>query len=190
MGVLLTTSAAAQQRASVGLYAPNPRVQISFVSEQDARRVHLAAMVVWRGQPDWFTTSGENARAAVRDSTARRRAARQGRHPAAGICIPARCAWTEFDPDRRSVHLLGRSFRLPARDSTLVLLVDGADRPTPAIRSFVIRTSPRAPVEARTSAETLRELKAEQDHFLDIAKEDARIREFVRDWERLPARTR
>jgi hypothetical protein len=193
-GALLSSSVSAQDSggAGVNLYTPNPQVRIGFVSadQSHGRAVRLAALVVWRGtRPSSFAASTERDAAAVRDSMANLRAARRRNRAAGGTCMPSRCAWVEFDPDQRIVHLLGRTFRAPARDSTLVLLVDGADAPRPTIRSFVIASSvrTRASSETRTSERMLRETQTEMEFFRGIARSDARINEFVRGWGQFPA---
>lgn len=197
LAALLTAPVSAQDDTGAGVSqdTPNPQVRVSYVSAHQGhgRAVRLAALVVWRGtRPHSFATSTERDAAAVRDSMARRRAASRRDRAAGGTCMPSRCAWVEYEPGQRIVHLLGRTFRAPARDSTLVLLVDGADAPRPTIRSFVI-ASPvrtRASSETRTSEHMLREMRMELEFYRGIARGDARIDAFVRDWGRLPASTR
>lgn len=91
--------------------------------------VRLAAAVFWRGQPGWAESHGQAQADSVRrliDSA--RASANRRRVTGAGVITPRADAWAEYNDQRRELTVAGQTYRLPGRDSTLVLLVDRVDR--------------------------------------------------------------
>lgn len=165
----------------------NPRVLLDLVYEGFGVPAtnRLAALVVWKGQPDWAATHNPRDHDAVRDSMAARSASRREDWIAGGTCHPRRCAWVEFDPSGRSLLVLGRSFVVPVRDSTLVVLVDNIDQETPSVQTFLIASATRTEAECPSPGmeHVRREETLNQEHYGQIARGDPRVRAFVGEWD-------
>jgi hypothetical protein len=119
---------------------------------------------------------------------AARRASQRMGWAGAGTCMPVRCAWVEIDPEKQMLHVLQRSFPVPAGDSTLVVLVDDVDQQTPTVETFVIATSPRTgrDIPADDTAQIFSEIGEDAEHFRAIARAEPRINRFVGEWEECP----
>jgi len=87
----------------------------------------LVAAVFFRGSSNWGAVTAQESQWAVRASDSASRAAESRGHRSGGTITPRARAWVEYDDEGSEVIVLDRKWRLPRRDSALVILVDRID---------------------------------------------------------------
>jgi len=106
--------------------------------------MQLVATVFWRGSTDWGALGPEDFQWSQRASDSASHAAVSRGNTSGGAITRRARAWVEYDERRSVVFVLNQQWRVPRRDSALVLLVDRIDGVggNPVISTVMIPVSP------------------------------------------------
>lgn len=194
-GLAIVAPIGAQRAGSSGgTTRLSDRVEITYQqsyaeSPAGGRADWMRFIVLWRGQPGWRTVKVSDAERleserAYREASA---AAQLANRSVMGLTGGAAAFWTELDREHNQLYLLGNQYSIPERDSTLVILVDRADRiggPVYVVGAAVIdgRMSsdlvPKTWVSGDTTF-TVRPAKTALSVFLESLKKDPVVAAFL-----------
>jgi hypothetical protein len=146
-------------------------------------------VILWRGQPDWesgVALSAEDRAAGLRAFEQARLAASVADRGFLGGGGP-NPYWAEIDRDNQHLYVLGQEFTIPARGSTLVVLIDRIDRvggPPVVIGSAVVdgQLPPDVRGKTWTSGDTtfsIRPSKSGIEVFLETLRQDPVMAAFL-----------
>ena len=179
-------AASAQSHRGSGISgdAFGEHVSIEFIREHwgPPDSVRLAAVVLWRGSSDWALSHGpvESAQARAAMDSARRDANRRGVQ-AGGTITVAGNAWVEYDDRSRTLSVLQHTYRAPASDSALVLLVDRVDHVggDPLVASMLLACAPEPDATNTPDADLIAGMRRMSDHWRTCLLRDSVVRAFV-----------
>jgi len=184
---------------SAGGTGLSPTTEVSYVKAQradSAGTVHwFQVLILWRGQPAWAVMDLDRAlpEASARDRAlasyhAARKAAAMNDAIFLGAYSRGVSYVAEVDSARTTVKVLSQSFRVPARDSALIVLVDRTDavggEPTVARTIVVDGRFPTPPLpKTWTSGDTTFTVRApsrDRENLLMVLQRDPVVDAFWR----------
>jgi hypothetical protein len=195
--VAAAAPAIAQNRGggSGGTHSLSDRVDITYQQKYletpaDGRTDWMHFVVLWRGQPGWRTSRGvtpeerSQSERMYREASA---AATLGGHNLMGGYGGHAAYWAEVDGEGNTLVVLGKTYAVPPKDSTLIILVDRVDyvggEPF-IVGSAVIDGHMSSEFIAKTwtsgdTTFTVRPAKNGLDVFLENLKKDPAIAAFI-----------
>ena len=191
------TPAVAQSRggSSGGTHSLSERVDLSYQQRYvetpaDGRTDWMQFIVLWRGQPGWHSGRGATPDARSESEHAYREAsaaATMAGHSIMGGYAGHAAYWAELDREANTLFVLGKAYPLPAKDSTLVILVDRVDHiggEPYVVGAAVINGHMSSELQTKTwtSGDTTFMVRPSRDGlevFLDNLKKDPAIAAFI-----------
>jgi hypothetical protein len=178
--LVMTTSATLQAQSGSGYGTGNhglsARVEATYLQADlsDGSRTTrwIQFVVLWRGQADWSAPNMSVDTAAQRHATEHYHTARKAALLADAVFLGGQTGavsyFAEVDSARTTLTILGQRFRLPPRDSALIVLVDRVDRvggdPVVAGSTVVDARLPDAsPTRTWTSGDTTFTIRSRND---------------------------
>jgi hypothetical protein len=195
--IATTTPAFAQSSggSSGGTHSLSDRVDVTYQQRYiqtpaDGRTDWMQYIILWRGQPGWRAFRGVTPEERAQSERTYREAsaaATLANHSIVGGYAGRGAYWAEVDRDANTLTLLGKAYRIPPKDSTLVILVDRVDEvggEAFVVGSAVINGHMSSEFETKTwtSGDTtfmVRPSKNGLDVFLDNLKKDPAIAAFI-----------
>lgn len=187
--------AQSQGGSSGGTHSLSDRVDVAYQQKYletpaEGRTDWMQFIVLWRGQPGWRMLRGITPEERAESERVYRQAsaaATLAGHSIMGGYAGRAAYWAEVDHDDNVMFVLGKSYPIPPKDSTLVILVDRVDHvggEPYVVGAAVINGHMSSEFEAKTwtSGDTtfmVRPSRNGLDVFLDNLKKDPAIAAFI-----------
>jgi hypothetical protein len=182
--VLSSASGEAQRRSGSGISGC-----VGSSSSADYVRIHwgppdstqLVAAILFRGSTDWGALAQHERDWAERAADSASRAAESRGNQAGGTITPRATAWVEYDNRNSVVLVLNQEWRVPRRDSALVLLIDPIDRVggDPIVEAVMVPLSPVPESHGDRGGVGRDSVDSMYVHWENALRANAKVRAFI-----------